>query len=129
MSAPRPRRPADAPWMLAEAADALLVAEAVAEEAAAATEEDADARTEDTDEPTLPVAEEAAVETPTTLPVVRDASELTAPPMMTVVELPALTTKSVTEEEMLRVMVLTPERPAGMVATAGWLVTTVGRAD
>ena len=38
------------------------------------------------------------------------------------VVLSALTTKSVTEEEMLREMVFMPVRPAGIVATAGWLV-------
>ena len=38
------------------------------------------------------------------------------------VVLSALTTKSVTEEEMLREMVFTPVRPAGIVATAAWLV-------
>ena len=41
----------------------------------------------------------------------------------------ALMTKLVKEEEMLREMVFKPERPAGIVATAGWLVMSVGRAD
>ncbi|TKA58648.1 hypothetical protein B0A55_12532 [Friedmanniomyces simplex] len=138
--APRPRRPADAIWtLLADAADEELLeldeAEAVLEppvaEAALAPEEP-DEPTEP-EEPDEPDAAEPVAATTLPLAMPADAPVVTAtpaaPPRTTVVELPTLMEMYETVPLAFWARLVTPSgRPAGMVATAGWLVTTTGEA-
>jgi len=124
-SAPRPMRPAEAIWTLPAAADDELDEDAEAVDDAEPPEvADAAPADPEPEEPEPPVAVDPAEPMPAVAPVVT----LTPDSEMTdVVDLPTLTTKYDIELLTFSAIEVTPVgKPAGMVATAGWLVMTEG---
>jgi len=120
--APRPRRPADANCtLLADAADEepeLDDADAVLDPVAEAPLEPA--------EPDEPEPEPDAPVAPPAPPVATD--NVDAGPRTTVVDEPTLTEKYESVPLAFCARDVTPTgRPAGIVATAGWVVTPSGR--
>lgn len=114
--APRPRRTPDATWTLSAAPLEAAALAALVDDAAPPV----------VVVPVAPVAVTTEPEaTPADAPVTTLASVFTAPPRTTVVELPMLTMKLLAEvfPAAMTMVVMPSGRPAGIVATSGWVVT------